>query len=405
MLLQFHGQYTTPRLLLTFPLPYHGLRMSLLTSVPPPRISDRMYHVRLDLPFAKPMIDVVEVLAWCIQHIKSSQPPSESKRKSSPTGIIRVTCFWQHDLRAMWNIGSSSSVVQQLSTMIIGLLKTVTKRATRIPKLVGYGNGITIEKIRFQIDREALTIEYSVIPEDDSHPDQSQGFEDLLVLRDQRRLTRAIECVLPSVEGWDVQLTTKASSEEVEKLPWTAHATRSTSYNSLLNSPLDLVVLRLTHTPLIDDHSVLKVKVVIEISGPSSGLRLNGVPQSIKEFEEQRNPSSYAAAQSIMLDVGSATDVSLPSSSSVHGSSATSLASSSSAPPLIRVATERSMGAEKTILSRIKRNYIYFSSLLQEPEAKWKRSKCLFLLLIILLYIHYILYISYGGPWCHNNPA
>ncbi|KAJ3863287.1 hypothetical protein EV359DRAFT_43442 [Lentinula novae-zelandiae] len=365
------GWPASPRDAVTISRTIHDATTVIDISTSLPRSSDEPAYLRPSPPYLR---SNVSLLAWCIQHIKSSQPPSESKRKSSPAGIIRVTCFWQHDLRAMWNIGSSSSVVQQLSTMIIGLLKTVTKRATRIPKLVGYGNGITIEKIRFQIDREALTIEYSVIPEDDGHPDQSQGFEDLLVLRDQRRLTRAIECVLPSVEGWDVQLTTKASSEEVEKLPWTAHATRSTSYNSSLNSPLDLVVLRLTHTPLIDDHSVLKVKVVIEISGPSSGLRLNGVPQSIKEFEEQRNPSSYAAAQSIMLDVGSAADVSLPSSSSVHGSSATSLASSSSAPPLIRVATERSMGAEKTILSRIKRNYIYFSSLLQEPEAKWKRT-------------------------------
>ncbi|KAJ3918713.1 hypothetical protein F5877DRAFT_42008 [Lentinula edodes] len=365
------GWPASPRDAVTISRTIHDATTVIDITTSLPRSSDEPAYLRPSPPYLR---SNVSLLAWCIQHIKPSQPPSESKRKSSPAGIIRVTCFWQHDLRAMWNIGSSSSVVQQLSTMIIGLLKTVTKRATRIPKLVGYGNGITIEKIRFQIDREALTIEYSVIPEDDSHTDQSRGFEDLLVLRDQRRLTRAIECVLPSVEGWDVQLTTKASSEEVEKLPWAAHATRSTSYNSSSDSPLDLVVLRLTHAPLIDDHSVLKVKVVIEISGPSSGLRLNGVPQSIKEPEEQRDPSSYAAAQSIMLDVGSAADVSLPSSSSVHGSSATSFASSSSAPPLIRVATERSIGAEKTILSRIKRNYIYFSSLLQEPEAKWKRT-------------------------------
>jgi hypothetical protein len=35
---------------------------------------------------------------------------------------------------------------------------------------------------------------------------------------------------------------------------------------------------------------------------------------------------------------------------------------------------ERPVAAEKTILSRVKRSYIYFSSLLQEPEAKWKRT-------------------------------
>src|SRR6185437_8006952 len=33
----------------------------------------------------------------------------------------------------------------------------------------------------------------------------------------------------------------------------------------------------------------------------------------------------------------------------------------------------RSPSAQKAILTRVKRNYIYFTSLLQEPEAKWKR--------------------------------
>jgi len=37
--------------------------------------------------------------------------------------------------------------------------------------------------------------------------------------------------------------------------------------------------------------------------------------------------------------------------------------------------TEQSPAAEKSILARAKWSYIYFSSLLQEPEAKWKRSK------------------------------
>ncbi|KAJ3983267.1 hypothetical protein F5890DRAFT_1524238 [Lentinula detonsa] len=336
-----------------------------------PRSPDEPAYLRPSPPYVRSNISL---LAWCIQHVKASQPPMESKRKSSLNGRIRVTCFWQHDLRAIWNIGSSSSLVQQLSTMILGLLKTVTKRATRIPKLVGYGNGVTIEKIRFQIDREALTIQYSVIPEDTSHTDNSTELEGLQTIRDQRRLTRAIECVLPAVEGWDVQLTTKASSEEVEHLPWITHATRSSSYLVSPNSPLDQIILRIAHAPLIDDHSVLKVKIVIEISGPSSGLRLNGVPQTIKELNEQRDPSSYVASQSIIPEVGSVTDSSVPSSSSLHGSSATSLASSSSAPILVRVAAERSTGAEKTILSRVKRNYIYFSSLLQEPEAKWRRT-------------------------------
>ncbi|KAG6884396.1 hypothetical protein C0993_011592 [Termitomyces sp. T159_Od127] len=173
--------------------------------------------------------------------------------------------------------------------MTLGLLKTVLKRGTRVTKLAGYGNGVTIERLRYQIDREALTIEYAIVPEDDATmSDDVQGMNDVYMLRENRRLTRSIEFVLPSSEGWDVRLTTKASSEEVEKLPWTTRAIRSSSASSSQSPsiPPDQIVLRVTHAPLIDDHSVLKVRVVIEISGPSSGLRLNGLPQTIQDVED-----------------------------------------------------------------------------------------------------------------------
>jgi hypothetical protein len=262
--------------------------------------------------------------------------------------------------------------------MTLGLLKTVKKRASRIPTLVGYGHGVSLGRIRFEIDREALTLEYSIIPEDGEHTTPNEklhGMDEVHALREQRRLTRSIECVLPSTEGWDVQITTKASSEEVEQLPWSARAIRnsSTPSSSQNSSNLpDQIVLRLTHAALIDDHSVLKVKVVIEISGPSSGLRLNGLPQTIRDVED-RDPSSYFIAEQILQDVSSV-DLSLHTSSSmgtVH-----STASSHSIQTVVRPTAERSPAADKSILSRVRRNYIYFSSLLQEPEAKWRRSMC-----------------------------
>lgn len=316
------------------------------------------------------------VFAWCIQLLQPPQQPlsaSPDQPKRKP-GRVRITCFWQHDLRSVWNIGTSSGIVQQLSTMVLGLLKTVIKRSSRVPTLTGYGNGITIERMRFQIDREALTIDYAIIPEDEDHTTEHlQGLNELHAKREQRRLTRSIECVLPSSEGWDVQVSTKASSEEVEKLPWTTHAIRSSSYQSS-PSPPDQITLRLSHAPLLDDHSILKVSVVIEISGPSSGLRLNGVPQAIRDIEE-RDPTSYTMSQQILQDMSSTTDLSFDTSS-FSNTTAASVASTASTSTLVRPPAERSTAAEKSILSRVKRNYIYFSSLLQEPEAKWKRSRC-----------------------------
>jgi hypothetical protein len=322
------------------------------------------------------------VLAWCIQYIQPQSSSSASgqpaKRKNS-LGGLRITCFWQHDLKALFNLGTSSGLSQQLSTMTLGLLKTVKKRASRIPKLAGYGHGVSLGRIRFEIDREALTVEYSILPEDGDHTTPNEnvhGMDEVHALREQRRLTRSIECVLPSTEGWDVQITTKASSEEVEQLPWSARAIRTsfTPSSSRVSSTPDQIVLRLTHAALIDDHSVLKVRVVIEVSGPSSGLRLNGLPQTIQDVED-RDPSSYFIAEQILQDVSSV-DLSLHTTSSVG-----TVHSTVSASPILTVRpAERSAAADKSVLSRVRRNYIYFSSLLQEPEAKWRRSMSILLL-------------------------
>lgn len=251
--------------------------------------------------------------------------------------------------------------------MVIGLFKTVVKRGSRVPRLLGYGNGVSIERIRFQSDREALTIDYSIVPEDEDHSEHSSGLEELRAVREHRRLTRSIECLLPSSDGWDVQVTTQASSIEVETLPWTANATRNTSLSSSQSSSL---IFRLSHAALLDDHSILKVRVAIEISGPSSGLWLNGVPQPIQEAEDVRSPA--VQAMPIFQDVASI-NTNMTTDSVVTTTSG--LTNTSSTSTFVRPQpTERTAAAEKSIFARVKRNYIYFSSLLQEPEAKWKRS-------------------------------
>lgn len=255
-----------------------------------------------------------------------------------------------------------------------------------MPVLIGYGNGVSIERICFQIDRQALTIDYAIHPEDeDAGPQLSsenkQGIDELHAVREHRRLMRSIECTLPSSEGWDVQITTKASSDKVEQLPWTAQATRgifsSTSSPTKISEP---DVFRVTHAPLPDDQSILKVRVVLELSGPSIGLRLNGIPQVIQTIEE-RDPSSYVIAQKMLQDATSSGDLSFHTASSLNTaeSIAESVATSSSKAlveaPINRPPTDRSAAMEKSIISRVRRNYIYFSSLLQEPEAKWKQSE------------------------------
>ncbi|KAJ7089769.1 hypothetical protein B0H15DRAFT_1022009 [Mycena belliarum] len=371
------GWPANPRDAVTISRSFHDASTFIDISTSLPRSADEPAYLRPSPPYVR---SHVTLFAWCIQHLAPLPSTSVTlgetqKTRSSANGRLRITCFWQHDLRTAWSIGSTSGPLQQLSTMALGLLKTVMKRGSRIPKLTGYGNGVSIERIRFQIDREALTIDYAIIPEEEENPASGEGIDELHALREQRRLKRSIECVLPSGEGWDVQVSTKASSEEVERLPWSVRAIRSSSFPStteLLDPPpLDQIVVRLSHAPLVDEHSVLKVRVVVEISGPSVGLRLNGLPQTIQDIEE-RDPSSYFISQQILQDVSSTADLSFNTSSSLRTTS--SVGSTSSGPVIPRPPTERKAAAEKAILSRVRRNYIYFSSLLQEPEAKWRRT-------------------------------
>jgi hypothetical protein len=261
--------------------------------------------------------------------------------------------------------------------MILGLYSAVKEYGSRIPVLTGYGNGVTVERIRFQVDRVALTVDYSIIPDEDDHSiEPSRGVDELQVIRESKRLTRSIECALPASEGWDVQLSTKASSEEVEKLPWSVRAIRSMpSTSELPAKEPDKLTFQVKHSSLPDDHSILKVHVVIEKSGPSNGLRLNGIPHKIDTVEE-RDPVSLSMPQEMAQDASSAAQFSMQSISTMSTADS-SIASSSSQhirPELVRSPTERNAAARKSILSRVKRNYIYFSSLLQEPEAKWKQS-------------------------------
>lgn len=268
--------------------------------------------------------------------------------------------------------------------MMVGFYKTVKSRGLRIPLLTGYGNGVSVERVCFQIDREALTVDYAIVPEEDDQAKHAQpasgeqGLEELHAIREQRRLTRSVEWTLPAGEGWDVQITTKASSEQVQQLPWTAHAVRdnASASSSGATKQQDKFVLNVKHAALPNDHAMLKVRVVIELSGPSSGWRLNGIPQPIQQVEE-RDPS-YNMSQPILQDTTSMADVSFRSMSTqntVNTAGASSSSTIPEPPQIAKAPAERSAAAERSILSRVKRNYIYFSSLLQEPEAKWKRSE------------------------------
>ncbi|KAG8980898.1 hypothetical protein FRB90_007416, partial [Tulasnella sp. 427] len=260
-----------------------------------PRSSDEPVYLRPAPPFVR---SHVHLFAWCIQIIA---PPSESSSRAPPVPKVRITCFWQHDLKAIWG---TNNLAQNLPAVVVGLVRSVRKRGSRTPTLSGWGNGVGIDNVAFNIGREALRLDYSIFPEDAANGVKSDNV-DLQTFQERKRLERAIEVVVPLAQGWDVQISTRAASEDTSKLPWEVHATRITPTNVPLKPPdsstpsppgsspsyePQSVAFRLVHARP-PEHDILKVKLVMELSGGSNGLRVNGSPHPIED-SESRDPTT-----------------------------------------------------------------------------------------------------------------
>lgn len=342
------------------------------------------------------MLNLFSVYAWCVQILSS---PAESSSKAAPTKV-RVTCFWQHDLKAIWGMGNS--IHQHLPNMLVGVVRTVQSHGSRMPHMRGYGRGVGIAHVDFQGPRQLLTLEYSIASEE--HEDDAsavhamEGLDDgLRALKEFRRLEQSVECTLPNGPSWDVRVTTRSSSSTLA----TPHFIVQASQPKAPASPYidEPIMLRISH-PRPPDHAVLKVTVSIEPAAMlgagmnSRALRVNGTSHAI-HYIEPRDPtstfspfSSSSVSRQILEDAGTIAGMPLPSTAS---SSAASIVTTSSGktqrtapggltgsgrggrPGIPGVRSTRSAAAEKAVVTLVRRNYIYFTSLLQEPEAKWSK--------------------------------
>ena len=179
-------------------------------------------------------------------------------------------------------------------------------------------------------------------------------------MKERRRLERAIECTLPSSVGWDVQLTTRGSSSEVTALPWTVEVVRMTS-----EAGREYLLLWARHAALPSKHALLKVTLSIEVAGGTKGLRLNGSPHPIGQTES-RDPSAFRVPQPLLQDATSVTGLSFHTVSTAENTQSDTTSNRMS----LRLTGPRTQNGDKSILALVRRNYVYFASLLQEPEAK-----------------------------------
>ncbi|PWN50029.1 hypothetical protein IE53DRAFT_369263 [Violaceomyces palustris] len=306
----------------------------------------------------------VHLMAWCIQVPSAPELPStglsQNGHRVRPT--IKITAFWSWDLKGAWMGMPTGGLGLQLVELVRALTKQVREGRTKLPAIANFGNSVEILSAAFDVSRDTLNTEYTIIMEDEAarraEDESEKDLDTLNALRERRRLDSAIEFSLPASEGWDVQVSVKGQIRSSQAADWRAVAEQATG--------TERVTLTVRHQRIQDPDDFVKAAIKIQRVAASSGLRLNNDLFPISQTEP-RTP--LVLTETILDDAASISGVSVSTSStggSLSGSQndGSGAASVSSSPNLGNPAA--------AIAALIKRNYIYFTSLLQEPEAKWK---------------------------------
>lgn len=340
-----------------------------------PRTPDEPAFLRPAPPFVR---SHVHLLAWCVQALPASSPTdgtvSSSSTTASAAGKIRITIFWQWTLKgAVFTTHHS-----QLASLLAHFVDFVRERGSQIPLVHSYGRGIELSSCTFEPSQELHTIEYAVVVEsndDDVSSGSEVAYDELMRRKERKRLERAIELSLAAKEGWDVRVTTKiVGGLGGSEADWTSTAGLSNGGRGESGR----IALRLTHAALANPNHLVRVSVLTQRLAGGKILKINGENVQIHAIES-RDPSSSARrlvevddAASIVTTSTSALDSNVAVGSpgqNASGFSDSSRSAGRSASPALPASPSP---VADEISSLLRRNYIYFTSLLQEPEAKWR---------------------------------
>lgn len=406
-----------------------------------PRSPDEPAYLRPSPPYVRAH---VSLLAFCIQLPSSTTTstippvPLAPVAALGPSGKnIRISCFWQLDFRGTWAVGSGIGL--HLPAVLTNMVDYAREAGDRVPTLESFGRGVSLGPTSFDVGRDTLNVEYTIVAEEENYEkgstvgsgDGSMGVDEHLTRiggkediteRDGRVPARTLEFALPRGSGSRVQITVKSFVPEDDSTPrWTAlvgrvsNATMTPQLPSFSSSPSSpssppaSLILRLSHPPLPTEltQQLLRIKLSIARDPSSKTVRINGVPSAIVDLPPSTTSSSpsssrpkYSSSKSKRVsnqfgfgsapsdDSASLSGVSLRTIESIASSLDSTCPSpsgddhekaarqrlvssessvSGNSPPLLPA--ERSEKANRTIRSLIRRNYIYFLSLLQEPEG------------------------------------
>jgi hypothetical protein len=362
-------------------------------SIPTVAAEDEPGYLRVRPPFVRSYVNcefirqliytsnIRAVMAWCIQipPLPSNQllRPNPSRRGTGGNPLLpfpsskprlKITLFHSHSLRLP--LLSSFPLVPYLTSLLPSLVRVVRERGMRIPRLLGYPFGtVGVDAVRWDVGREVLSVEYEVWSEEHSHDIKSNE-------------RRTVHFRLPGGGGWDIRHSSHSgpdpsTSQASASLPSPSLSPEVTLTRSTLSDKEGSdILLSMKHLPSSHLRPV-RISLRIELVSHSLGIRINGVPAiialpSLPPTSASPTKGQSRAMQNVEVASLHTVDLSIHSGSDSTGNSLREGASLESHAKDLKDKEER---RQKAILTRVKRNYIYFTSLLQEPEVKWTRCE------------------------------
>ncbi|KAK4699219.1 hypothetical protein P7C70_g7044, partial [Phenoliferia sp. Uapishka_3] len=299
---------------------------------------------------------------WSVQLLPSS-PPAPLRAR------LTLHLQWTHK-------GATPNPTHATySTLLTSLVEHVRTKGSEVPLVKGYGTGIEVSSSAWERAVEMRVVEYCVLPDDADVPGMQaeDGMEGIEKRKEKKRLERTVEVGVGEGQGWDVRLGVKGVGDGVA-LGWTVVAEKEV-VEGASEDVLGRITLRIKHERIERADAMVRVSLTIQRLAGGKGVKVNGEAVAV----EKRGPRDVDLRKNLgeMWDDTATFDsartsgtMSVTDSSSIFGSPNAN--ESSSTLPL-NANPGPSPNSSATIRSLLRRNYIYFTSLLQEPEAKWRQ--------------------------------
>ncbi|KAL8277432.1 hypothetical protein RQP46_010154 [Phenoliferia psychrophenolica] len=334
-----------------------------------PRSADEPAFLRPAPPYVRSQ---VHLLAFSVQLVPPplpSIPSSTPLPPPPPRGRLTLHLQWSHK-------GATPTPTHATySTLLSSLIDHVRTKGSGIPLVKGYGSGIEVASSSFERSLEMRVVEYCVLPDEielENPPvdNESEGIEALERRKERKRLERTVEVGLGGEgQGWDVRLGVKGVGDGVA-LGWTVVAEREGDTSPRLT-------LRFKHERVERPDAMVRVSLTVQRLAGGKGVKVNGDVVPVERREPRDADPSRRSQLGDMWDETATID----SQQSSLSPSLSSPLDSSLSLPTTSTSLSNGLGngngnstsnSSSTIRSLLKRNYIYFTSLLQEPEAKWR---------------------------------